>query len=149
VNLEQIYADLEEDEGCVLSAYEDTEGVLTIGIGHTGRNIYPGMVISRDRADQLMESDVESAVGSLDYCLPWWRNKLNDTRQNVLVEMCFNLGTAGLMKFRKFLSALEAGDYKVASSEMMNSLWATQVPHRAQKLSQRILTGVYEDQTNV
>ena len=52
--------------------------------------------------------------------------------------MCFNLGITRLLKFKKFLGALESKDYKTASEEMMDSRWATQVGPRAVRLRDRV-----------
>jgi lysozyme len=44
-------------EGCRLMAYEDSGGVWTIGIGHTGADVTPGMVITQAEAQALFEKD--------------------------------------------------------------------------------------------
>ena len=41
------------------------------------------------------------------------------------------------------LAALEAGDYKTAAKEMLDSVWARQVKSRAKKLAQIMETGEY------
>ena len=70
--------------------------------------------------------------------MPWWK-ELSDEKMRVLANMCFNLGITRLLKFRKFLAALEAGDFETAGEEMMDSKWATQVGARATRLQRRIL----------
>ena len=52
--------------------------------------------------------------------------------------MAFNMGTNGLLKFKKTLALIESGDYQTASAEMLNSRWAKQVGSRAEKLSERM-----------
>ena len=42
---------VKEFEGCRLTAYKDSVGVLTIGYGHTGSDVKPGMTITQARAD--------------------------------------------------------------------------------------------------
>jgi len=44
-------------EGCRLAAYQDTGGVWTIGIGHTGPDVTAGMTITQDQAQALFEQD--------------------------------------------------------------------------------------------
>ena len=63
-------------------------------------------------------------------------------RQNVLMDMCFNLGTAGLLKFKAMLAAVEARDFDRAADEMLNSAWARQVRGRAQMLPAMMKTGI-------
>ena len=54
---------------------------------------------------------------------------------DVLIEMVFQLGYAGLKKFVNFIAALENGHWEHAADEALNSLWAKQTPARAQELS--------------
>jgi lysozyme len=49
---------LKEFEGCKLTAYRDGGGVLTIGFGHTGQDVLPGLTITRYRAEELMRHDL-------------------------------------------------------------------------------------------
>jgi lysozyme len=44
-------------EGCRLKAYQDSGGVWTIGIGHTGADVTPGLIISQAEAQALFEKD--------------------------------------------------------------------------------------------
>ena len=55
--------------------------------------------------------------------------------------MGFNLGITRLLKFKKFLAALEQHDWETAAVEMMDSRWATQVGPRATRLRDRVLLG--------
>lgn len=70
----------------------------------------------------------------------WWR-ELDDVRQRVLLDMGFNLGVWGLMKFRKTLGHVQAHNFEHASIEMLDSKWAEQVGGRAKALSQMMRTG--------
>ncbi len=42
-------------EGLRLTAYQDSVGVWTIGYGHTGPDVHPGMTITEEQADELLE----------------------------------------------------------------------------------------------
>ena len=68
--------------------------------------------------------------------------QIDETRQHVLMDMCFNLGTTGLLKFKAMLTAVEARDFDRAAGEMLNSTWARQVGDRAQTLAAMMKTGV-------
>ena len=70
--------------------------------------------------------------------LYWWR-ELDDNKQRVMVNMCFNLGYPRLSKFKKFLAAMEVHDFETAAIEMMDSKWANQVGLRAERLKKRVL----------
>ena len=45
-------------EGLRLNAYQDSVGVWTIGYGHTGSDVKPGMTITQAKADQLLQADL-------------------------------------------------------------------------------------------
>lgn len=46
-------------EGCVLHAYLCPASKWTIGYGHTGPDVKPGLAITQARADELLRKDVE------------------------------------------------------------------------------------------
>lgn len=53
-------------EGCKLTAYKDSGGVWTIGIGHTNQ-VYPGMVISAADALLLFAKDQAPLLAEVDH----------------------------------------------------------------------------------
>lgn len=134
ITLEQIA----RHEGIRLKPYRDTVGKLTIGIG---RNL-DDRGISKEEAEMLFLNDIRHHMKLLDMEVKWW-TKLDPVRQGVLLNMCFNLGIGGLLKFNKFLTALRLGNYEKASVEMMDSKWATQVGPRAVELSKQMKSGNY------
>ena len=87
-----------------------------------------------------MDNDIERVTISLQREWSWF-NDLNDARQEVLANMCFNLGLAGLRKFQRMIAALERQDWLDASREMLDSKWATQVGDRAIRLSNAMRVG--------
>ncbi len=122
-------------EGLSLSPYKCPAGHLTIGYGH---NLECG--ISPAAAEFILREDIVRAERQVKDSLVWWP-KLTDARLFVLVDMCFNLGLAGLKGFKRMLSALEAGDYDSASKEMLASRWAAQVGKRAQENAAMMKSG--------
>ena len=60
---------------------------------------------------------------------------MDNDRQGVIQEMCFNLGINRLKSFKKMLLACEMGNYELAAREMLSSLWARQVGKRAETLA--------------
>lgn len=120
---------LAEHEGLRLKPYRDTVGKLTIGIG---RNL-DDKGISEAEAYYLLNNDIHDVNKQLIKHIPWYVN-LPPNARRVLQDMCFNLGIYGLLGFKKFLSALQAGDIERAKVEMMDSKWAKQVGRRAVNL---------------
>jgi lysozyme len=139
-NREELIAELKRDEGEVLTAYQDSRGFWTIGIGHCIDRCVAGAGISASISTQLLERDIARAERDLDYHLPWWR-ELGDVRQRVLLNMAFNLGDR-LLGFRKALAAVQAGDWTTAAAEMLDSQWAAQVGSRAHRLAEAMRSGV-------
>ena len=117
-------------EGLKLKPYRCTAGKLTIGVG---RNL-DDVGISEGEARRLLLHDIERVQSEMDRRIPWWR-ALDGPRQTVLINMAFNLGINGLMKFEKFLYAVSHGEYQRAAGEMLDSLWAKQVKRRAMELA--------------
>ena len=137
--------DLKADEGCRLEAYPDplTGGdPWTIGYGATGPAITKNTTWSQAMADADLDRRVASLIAQLTSVLPWFAT-LAPLRQDVLVNMAYNMGLHGLLAFHNTLSFIEAGAYDAAASAMLNSTWARQVPTRANRLAQQMRTGVH------
>ena len=96
--------------------------------------------MSEERINECLHNDIDIVCDELDRNMPWW-NELDETRQRVLANMCFNLGCPRLKNFKNFLAALEGGDFESAGEEMMDSKWATQVGDRAVRLQEKMLHG--------
>lgn len=127
------------NEGRVAHAYQDSLGYWTIGIGHLidarkGGSLPPSII------DALFQLDMAAKEGELLRALPWYAT-LDEVRKAALLDMAFNLGTAGLLGFPKALAAIRAGNYADAHHELITSRWAAQLPARANLISQMILTG--------
>lgn len=136
MNNDKLLKQLDLHEGLELKPYKDTVGKLTIGVG---RNL-TDRGITKDEAYYLLRNDVAIAITDLDKNLSWWKN-LDEIRQRVLADMCFNLGISKLLGFKNTLELIRKGDYETAASAMLNSLWAKQVKGRATRLANMMRTG--------
>ena len=135
--------DLKGDEGIRLKAYPDPLSggePYTIGYGHTG-GIVPGQRCSFVEARQWLEDDIHKAIASCDKLWPQWRVRMNDARQDVLVNMMFNMGYRRLSGFVETLKAMKRGDFVSAAEEMLDSRWAKQVGRRVVRLAKQMETG--------
>ena len=113
-------------EGCYTTAYWDKWGkVWTIGYGHTGKDVYKGLVISKNQAENLLKQDLnrfEKYVNNPSY-VP---HKLNQNQFDALVSFSFNLGQGNLKQLcaNKNLSQI-ANDitlYNKAGGKTLNGL---------------------------
>jgi len=148
VNRETLKKRLAISEGDRLVAYRCSAGKLTVGIGHNcDAKPVPGVEkvgdsISPEVRDRLFEEDIDDACAQLDARLPWWTD-LDDDRQNVMVDLCFNMGIKTLLTFVNTLGAIKRGDYEGAARGLEGSLWHKQVKSRAPLLEAAMRTGVY------
>ncbi|MES2346303.1 MAG: glycoside hydrolase family protein [Pseudomonadota bacterium] len=136
MNIAMLKAQLSIDEGRKKRIYLDTVGKWTVGVG---RNI-SDRDFSDDEIDLMLNNDIDLVAGQLDRHLPWWR-QMTDARQNVLANMCFNVGVGRLLGFKNALAAMQAGRYDDAAKEMLDSQWARQVGDRAFRLATTMRSG--------
>lgn len=78
----------EQFESCVLSAYQDIAGVWTIGWGHTGKDVYAGLIWTQGQADDALLHDINAAEALLYMYSP----ELSDGPLDALTDFVFNLG---------------------------------------------------------
>jgi|TARA_R110000744_G_scaffold320499_1_gene426654 lysozyme len=123
-------------EGVEYKVYEDTEGIKTVGVG---RNL-EDRGLSDDEIDYLLSNDIDICVKELEQTFDWY-DDLDDIRKRVLIDMMFNLGMPRLKGFANMLKAIEAGAWKNAAVEMLDSKWAEQVGNRASRLSEMMESG--------
>ena len=83
----------------------------------------------------LLRFDYNKAKNSVEDRYPWAEGEV----RLVLINLTFQMGSTGLSKFKNMLSAMEAGDFDLAASEMIDSKWFKQTPSRVIKLSGRIM----------
>lgn len=129
---------IKKHEGFRQFVYSDSTGLPTIGYGRCliTRGVF------QPEAEIMLQDDINYFIDKLSQ-YPCF-TKLNDVRQMVLIDMCFNLGVKGLLQFSHLFLALENDDYVKASQEMLDSKWHTQVHGRAEELAQMMLTGTMD-----
>lgn len=97
---------LKRFEGLALEAYQDIAGIWTIGYGHTGPDVKPGMRITEHEADDLLRRDLaprEDAVSRLT------STSLNRNEFDALVSFVYNIGVDAFRKSTP-LRRLNRGD---------------------------------------
>ena len=86
-------------EGCRLTAYKPVpnEQYWTIGWGHYGPDVKPGMMISQDRADALLVQDCQGAADAVDRASNCpVTSVLNSNQRDALISFTFNCGVGNL-----------------------------------------------------
>ena len=108
------------------------KGKLTIGVG---RNI-EDVGISQTESRYLLENDIGRVRAELDQALPWWR-AMDDIRQQVLIDLGFNLGIltppgkAKLLTWGPTLELFRTGQYAAVADRISKFPWHKQVGARA------------------
>lgn len=103
----------ERFEGCKLVAYQDIKGIWTIGWGHTGADVRPGLTITQEQAEALLLHDVQNAVNYVNHLVTF---ALTQNEFDALVDFTFNVG-CGNFASSTLLKDLNAGNLKAASDE--------------------------------
>ena len=136
-DMDKMIEQLVDHEGLELHPYEDSLGILTIGVG---RNLEE-RGISEDEAFYLLGNDIEIIWDELIKQHPIVED-LDDQRQMILLDMALNMGVPRLGKFKKMWAAIEDGDMIEASKQALDSRWADQVGRRAERLAERLTSGL-------
>ena len=121
---------IKEHEGFVEHVYDDSLGIPTIGYGFAIKDL----VLDEDIAEEILIRKLEKLKRNAISRFKWLEDMPQEV-QEVILNMCYQLGVAGVSKFRKAISALQEGDWNEAADEMLDSLWAKQTPNRATELS--------------
>jgi lysozyme len=132
---------VKEAEGFEPNTYHCPTGKLTQGYG---RNLEVHPLTEEEKLELNQDGTVSEFIASkwalkeLIECEQKLSQniiyqKQSDVRKAVLLDMCFNIGYSGLMKFKKMWFALGDRDYTTASREMKDSAWYVQVGTRGKR----------------
>lgn len=115
---------VKSSEGLRLKAYRlPGEKYLTIGWGHYGPDVTAGMVITRERADELLRRDLWASVAAVNGAV---RVPLTQGQFDALVSFTFNVG-AGAFASSTLLKRVNEQQWKRATAEF--GRWVFGVGH--------------------
>jgi lysozyme len=100
-------------EGNKLKAYSDAVGVQTIGYGHTGPDVHPGMKITQAQADAFLYADSVKFSNGVNKLVT---TKINQNQSDALTSLSYNIGLGAFAK-STLLRKLNAGDTAGASEQ--------------------------------
>ena len=121
---------IKHHEGFVEHVYDDSLGIPTIGYGFAIKDL----VLDEDIAEEILIRKLEKLKRNANSRFKWLEDMPQEV-QEVVLNMCYQLGITGVSKFRKAISAMQEGEWSEAADEMLDSLWARQTPNRAEELS--------------
>lgn len=135
------------EEGCVLSAYKDSVGVLTIGIGHTTAAGPPavtaGLALSLGQCLALFETDLAKYEARVNAAV---KVTISQTQFDALVSFDYNTGA---INRASFIKKLNAGDTAGAGAGMMAYSKPKEIIGRRQREQRLFLAGDYGNITSI
>lgn len=129
----ELVARVKKNEGFSAEAYLDPLGYPTFGYG--------SRKIREKYADLNMQDDLRECISAVEGYIENEAISIDEFRIGILSEMAYQLGFAGLLKFRKMWRAIRDMDYEKAAAEMKDSLWFRQTPVRAGNLADKMFRG--------
>lgn len=85
-------------EGLRLTAYRCPAKVLTIGYGHTGQDVIPGLRISKERAAELFEADIARFEAELNRWMKIDGAAMGQAQYDSVLSFAYNVGTSALRR---------------------------------------------------
>ena len=126
---------IKHNEGLSLKPYKDQLGFLTIGYGHlilpNEKNLLEKKV-NKAELENIFQQDFNKALKNFNIFLKQFSS--NKKEAELLIEMVFQIGTRGVLKFKNLLQNMSNGNVHLVCFEMMDSLWYKQTPMRVKNL---------------
>ena len=95
-------------EGLELTSYIDAVGILTVGYGHTGSDVYSGQVITEQQAEDLLRTDLKRFEKDVvNIILP----VLTQHEFDAIVSFTYNVGS-GALENSTFAKRMNDGEDK-------------------------------------
>ena len=132
--MQELINSVKENEGYRSSVYKDSLGIDTIGYGFAIKDLE----LDEDICEEILKRKLERLIDRVQKKWGWIIN-LPQEAQEVMYEMCYQMGVSGVSKFKKTLLYLESHEFRMASKEMLDSKWAkSDSPQRAKRMSEII-----------
>ncbi len=138
MNIERLFASVKSHESFVAGVYKDKYGFDTFGYGTCVKDLN----LNEDLAAIIMEMAIMK-LSIKCFSRFDWLNKCPPGVQEVVVEMVYQIGMTGFMKFKKTIDHFKNARYTEAAAEMLDSKWASEdSPGRAMELSRKVKSAV-------
>ena len=131
---------IKSNEGFSSKPYKDQLGYLTIGYGHLilpNENILLKKQINKKELEEIFEKDFKKALSNFNNTFKFFT--LNEKESELLIEMIFQLGIKGCLKFKNLIKNIKKGNKHLVCFDMMDSLWYKQTPNRVKALIKTFL----------
>ena len=140
MNYDKLIESVKKHEGFRDVVYRDTLNKRTVGFGHLCVEDHweDGKKYDKEYLEKILKEDLQYAINQGEgMCQDL---KISDDAKFLIIEMIFQLGSAGVQKFRKMGDALKEDppNYFEAHVQMLDSRWAKQTPNRAGEMSEKM-----------
>ena len=127
---------IKELEGCRLQAYDDytgkpvkaggtVKGTLTIGVGHTGKDVFKGQIITQEQATELLKNDIKNVEKTINEVV---KAPLTQNQYDALCSFVFNIGT-GAFRGSTMLKLINQNKFAQAADCFKDWHRGNNVPH--------------------
>ena len=131
---------IKSNEGFSSKPYKDQLGYLTIGYGHlilSNEKFLLKKQIHKKALEEIFEKDFKKALS--DFNNTFKSLTLNKKESELLIEMIFQLGIKGCLKFKNLIKNIKKRNKHLVCFDMMDSLWYKQTPNRVKTLIKTFL----------
>jgi lysozyme len=131
---------IRSNEGFSSKPYKEKLGNLKNGYGYlilSNEKILKKKKIHKKELEKIFEKDFKKALNNFNSKLKFHTS--NKKEAELLIEMIFQLGIKGCLKFKGLLKNIRKDNKYLVCFEMMDSLWYKQTPHRVKNLIKNFL----------
>jgi lysozyme len=144
---------IKSEEGLRLKAYKIGDGKITVGYGHAepikNSKFKVGDVITKNKAEELLKSDLKVATDGVRKIFKEWENKgiyikITQNMFDALVSIAYNTGVGALRK-SELIKKLKKGEYEDVANNILNFKTSNKFPgleKRRKKESEMFLTKI-------
>jgi|TARA_R110000824_G_scaffold96216_9_gene230681 lysozyme len=127
---------VKQHEGFRNKVYICPTGHETIGYGFKVSDLYIDEDLAHEMLVRILAKKEQQMRDTFD-----WIDDMPILIQEVILNMCYQMGVNGVSKFKKMIKALKNEEWADAANEMLDSKWArSDSPHRAKELSDIVIS---------
>lgn len=131
------------NEGCKLEVYKCPAGKRTFGFGTNIEVLDVDINKKMDMwrifvanaynpsekealAVELLQHEIVKCNAALSQ-YSWFTDDLSEFQQAIIIDLAYNIGVAGVLKFKQMIAAIRARNYGIACTEMLDSKYHYQM----------------------
>lgn len=118
------------NEGCKLEVYTCPAGKPTFGYGTNLEALDKDIVnqiyniLAKESLKALAVESLEREIINCKRALntqKWFTDDLSEFQQAIILDLAYNIGVAGVLKFKNMIEAIKQRNYGIACEEMLDS----------------------------